>query len=193
MSLILTSPPAIEPISLAVARQHCRIDGTDDDDLLSIYITAARMQCEDLTSRALITQTWDQVLDAFPAEAIKLLKPPVLSVPSLTYVDAAGVTQTLASSLYALDAATPPSGWVLPADGSSWPDTDDVVNAVRLTLVCGYGPAAADVPAPLRSWMLLTLGYLYDQRTAVDMAAKSGALPDRFYHSLLDPYIVFGL
>ncbi len=193
MSLTLIQPPAVEPVSIAIARLQCHVDGTDEDELLSIYIGAARAQAEALTGRALIDQTWQQTLDAFPVEGIQLLKPPVSSIPSVTYVDANGAVQTLSSAGYALDSAASPSGWLLPADGTTWPATDDVVNAVRVQMRCGYGPAATDVPAPLRQWMLRTIAYFYDQRTAADVAGKASALPDRFYHSLLDAYFVPGV
>ena len=53
----VVSPPAIEPVSLDLARQHCRIDSNADDSLIQVYITAARTMAEAYLSRALITQT----------------------------------------------------------------------------------------------------------------------------------------
>lgn len=190
MSFTLITAPAIEPVSLADARLHCRIDSTAEDDLLAIYITAARQMAEELTNRALITQQWRQTLDAWPAEDVRLDRSPQVSIDSVTYIDAAGATQTLSSAAYALDAATSP-GWLIPADGSTWPSTDTVANAVSITYTCGYGAAASDVPAPIRSWILLTVGYLYAQREAVDLTGKASAIPSRFVDRLLDPYIVY--
>jgi uncharacterized phiE125 gp8 family phage protein len=147
---------------------------------------------EERCNRALIHQTWVQTLDQWPLDSdVKLLKAPVSSITSVTYVDAAGATQTLSGSAYVLDAAAPPAGWLLPADGTSWPSTDDVINAVRITMVCGYGADAASVPAPIINWMLLTIAYLYDQRTAVDVSGRAAALPGRFVDSMLDPYVVY--
>jgi uncharacterized phiE125 gp8 family phage protein len=194
MSLTIISAAAAEPITLAEARAQCRIDGTDEDALLEIYIAAARGKAEHITGRRLITQTWRQTLDAFPASSdIRLEVPPVASIAQVQYVDTAGTLQTLAGSAYVLDAATGPAGWLLPADGTSWPSTDDVVNAVRIDIVAGYGAAGSAVPADLRAWLLLTVAYLYAQREAVDATGKSAEIPSRFVDALLDAHRVYGL
>ena len=199
MSLNRTAEPAVEPISLAEARAQCRIDGTAEDDLLAIYIDTARRACEKLLSSALITQDWTQTLDAFPSTGdIKLLKPPVQSILSVTYVDTAGATQTLASDAYVLDGVgdddeAAKTYWLLPADGTTWPATDDVINAVTISMRCGFGDEGADVPGPLRAWMLLNIGLLYAQREAVDATGKSVAVPGRFVDGLLDHWRQYGL
>lgn len=194
MSISIVAAPSVEPVSLAEARAQCRIDGTDEDDLLSIYIAAAREAAEHRTNRRFITQTWLQTLDEFPVTSdIKLLVPPVASVTSVTYVDPEGTTQTLASTAYVLDANAQPAGWLLPADGTEWPDTDDVINAVQITLVCGYGASGSSVPTALRNWMLMTIGYLYAQREAIDGTGRHKEIPSRFVDGLLDPFIVYGL
>ena len=51
MSLTLITPAAAEPITLAEARAQCRIDGTDEDALLTIAIAAARSRAEHETGR----------------------------------------------------------------------------------------------------------------------------------------------
>lgn len=187
MSLTRITAPALEPITLAEARAQCRCDGTDEDALLTIYIQTARQHAEGLLESALITQTWEQTLDAFPTDEIKLLKPPVLSITSVKYVDSSSVVQTITSTDYVLDAATLP-GWLLPADGVAWPQTNDVINAVRIRYTAGFGPAASDVPAPIRAWMLLTVGYLFAQREREDVTGKVAAIPGRYVDSLLDPW-----
>lgn len=193
MALTLISAPSAEPITLAEARSQCRIDGTDEDALLTIAISAAREKAEHETGRRLITQTWRQTLDSFPATSdIQLLVPPAASISQLQYVDATGALTTLASSAYVLDAAAGPAGWLLPADGTEWPDTDDVVNAVRIDIVAGYGADGLAVPANIRAWMLLTIGFMFAQREAIDVTGKAAELPGRWYDSLLDPHRVWG-
>lgn len=192
MSITLITAPEAEPISLAEAKAQCSVDSSDWDTLLTLYIQAARQKAEGELQRALITQTWEQRLDAFPDAEVMLEKPGVLSIVSVKYLDTSGVEQTLAPSAYALDAAASP-GWLYPADGTTWPTTDDVINAVRIQYTAGFGPAAADVPAPIRAWMLLTIGYLFAQREAIDATGKAAAIPSRFVDSLLDPWRVYGL
>jgi uncharacterized phiE125 gp8 family phage protein len=189
MGMTLTAAPAVEPISLAELKLQARIDYSDEDALLALIIAAARAKCESYTGRSLITQTWAQMLDEFPAFEIELLRPPVTAINSVTYIDTAGATQTLSSPLYTLDAATHP-GWLLPAYATDWPDTRDQANAVTITYVCGYASAAA-IPADLRAWLLLTAAFLYAQRETMVLDGKVAEIPGRFIDSLLDPYRVF--
>lgn len=195
MSLTLVAAPSVEPISLAELKLHVRTSGSAEDTLLAIYIAAARRKAEGELGRALVNQTWRQTIDFFPTEnngEIKLLMPTVSSITSVTYIDADGDQQTLSAASYVLDSATSP-GWLLPADGEEWPETDDVINAVSITFVAGYGAAGSDVPADIRSWVLLTAGFLYANREAMDATGRITALPDRWTDRLLDPHRVYGI
>lgn len=188
MSLTLVQAPALEPVSLALAKTHCRIDGTEFDTLLPAWITAARQRAEHELGRALITQTWLLTLDAFPAAEIELPKPRVLAIESVMYLDAAGAEQTLAPAAYALDSYTLP-GWLFPTD--SWPATYDGANAVRVRFTAGYGPAAADVPSQVVAWMLLQIGAMHRHASAVAVGAAVAELPGRFVDGMLDAERVY--
>lgn len=186
MALQLITGPAAEPISADELKLQARVEGSTEDALLSVYIKAARRQCESLTQRALITQTWELLLDEFPACSIKLGRAPALSVVSVKYLDATtGTLTTLDPSSYSVDIATP-GGRIRPIN--SWPATADRPNAVQVRFTAGYGATSADVPEDLRSWVLLTAAYLYAQREAIDTSGKASALPGRFYDALLDDY-----
>lgn len=164
MPLVIISPPVSEPVSIAEAKLQCRVDAdlTADDALISALIVAVREQAEQEIGGALMPQTWERTLDAFPDVEIELGMPPVASITSIKYLDAAGVEQTLSGSAYTLDAVTAP-GWVLPAAGTDWPDTGDYANAMRVRFVCGYADAAS-VPASIKAWMLLHLAEWYASR-----------------------------
>lgn len=191
MTLKLIAAPGEEPVTLAEAKVHLRC-GDDEDALIGVLIQAAREQAEHLLGRALITQTWERVIDAFPACEIELGMPPVASLASIIYVDEAGASQTLDSASYTLDADTLP-GWALPSsDAVVWPSTLDTANAVRVRFTCGYGAAAA-VPAAIKSWMLLRIGTLYKVREEVVAGRSLAELPGGYVDRLLDPYRVWGL
>ena len=51
MTAALITPPTLEPVTLADAKAHLRIDGDDDDDLSPRAIVAARSHVESLTRR----------------------------------------------------------------------------------------------------------------------------------------------
>lgn len=200
MALELVTGPSVEPISLAELKLHVRTSGSAEDTLLAIYIAAARLKAEAELGRALINQTWRLRLDAFggvdaAGEAIneiKIPKPTVQSITSVTYVDTNEDTQTLATNQYTLDAVTSP-GWLYPAVGVDWPETSETLNAVAITFVAGYGATAASVPADIRNWILLTAGFLYANREAMDATGRIMALPNRFLEGLLDPHRVYGV
>lgn len=152
MTLKLIQGPAVEPVSLAEAKLAARVDGTEFDTLIPGLITAARRQAEQVLNRALITQTWELVLDEFPPDEIELGWPKVQGISSLSYIDTSGATVNLDSSRYVLDADNLP-GWVLPAEGTDWPDTYDTVNAVRVRFLAGYGEDATFVPEEIKTWI----------------------------------------
>lgn len=153
MSLDIITPPTIEPVTLAEAKLNLSIDGTESDLLIPRKIKAAREACEQQLSRAILEQTWELAIDAFPDGAIELARPRVLSIVSVKYIDTSGVEQTLSPTAYTLDASTLP-GYVLPAYGTSWPTArDGTANAVRVRFTCGYGSTVASVPESVREWI----------------------------------------
>lgn len=191
MSRKLITPPAAEPILLADAKLHLKAPAsTTEDTLITLMIATAREEVENEIGRALITQTWEKYLDAFP-EGIKLFYPPFISLTSITYVDTAGSNQTLASTEYAVDDKQEPA-WIVPAYGKYWPDTrSDTINAVTVRFVCGYGAAGTSVPSSIRNWMLLRISDMYINRANIVMESGSinvAALPASFADRLLDRY-----
>lgn len=163
-----------EPITPAEAKLHLRVDGTAEDALITALISAARQRCEGELKRALIPQRRILLTDAFPCEID--LGPNVTGITSITYRDANGATQPLASSAYRLAEERT----LVPV--TAWP----VGDTVRVTFTCG-AYTDTTVPAALKSWMLLQIGAMYAQREAV----AGGQLyepPGRFVDGLLDPY-----
>ena len=172
MGLRLTSPPAIEPVSLEEIKLHLRLDsGITEDALLSSLITAARQYCEGFQRRAYITQTWQMWLDRFPAiDNIYLPWPPLQSVSSIKYYDTEGVESTLHDSNYYVDTNSQPGRLSLNY-GKSWPTTAlRPTNGVCVTFVCGYGDTAADVPVKVLYGMKLLIGHYYENREAVSQS-----------------------
>ena len=188
MSLDLITGPSVEPVSLADAKVQCRVEHDAEDTLIGALIVAARRMAEHQTQRALITQTWELTLNAFPDAEIRLDKPKVLSIVSVKYLDAAGVLQTLDPAAYALDATTKP-GFVIPV--SSWPSTYAGANAVRVRFTAGYGPGASDVPADVVAWIQMQIATLYRNREAFAVGYSVTDLPNRFVDGLLDAERVY--
>lgn len=185
--LVRTSDPATEPLSLGDAKEHLRVDYTDDDDLISGLVTAARQHVEETTARALITQTWTLKLDSFPPDTILLPRPPLQSVTSITYLDSDGNSQTLSSDLYDVHTGDVP-GRVTRGYNDTWPLTRGIPNAVTVTFVAGYGAAAADVPAPIVHAMKLWVADAYRNREETITGTVVARM--RSADALLAPYRV---
>jgi len=163
--LTQTVAPSVEPVAVDEARDHLRIDTTDDDALLQSYIIAARTHAENITNRQLVRATFTLKFDQFPA-FIVCPRPPLSSVTSITYTDTAGDTQTFSSDSYSADTNSDP-GRIDLAYGESWPSTRGDHNNIVVTFVAGYGTAATDVPEPIRVAMLMMVGHWYENREAV--------------------------
>lgn len=162
----ITVQPAAEPVTLSEAKLHLKMDDISaDDTLITSLITAARQWCERYCNRAFIEQTITQVYDCFPAsgDVIRLAVSPVGSITSVQYTDDNGDAQTWDSSNYILDSYTEPCE-MSEAYNQTFPNTQDIKNAVTVTYVAGYGNAASDVPAPIKQAMLLMIGHLYMHR-----------------------------
>ena len=167
MGLVLVTAPATEPVTLVEAKAHLRVDVGDDDALISGLVKGAREQFESDTRRALVTQTWDLVLDAFPAEAeLKLPLPPLASVTSITYKDQDGNVLTYPAANYVVDTSEL-FGRIVLKSGFTWPSTTLwAAGAVLVRFVAGYGAAAA-VPQGAKQAILLLVGHWYENREAV--------------------------
>lgn len=186
MPLKLITPPATEPLTLAEAKLHLRVDASDEDTYITGLIQAAREKAEHDTGRSLITQTWELALDEFPTAGIKLQRPPLISITSIKYDDEAGVEQTLSSALYTTDLYET-VGRVMPVYDTDWPNTLDSTNVVRVRYTAGYGSASA-VPQGIKNWMLVVIGQLYEERGMIGQPGVIGTLP--YIDRLLDAYRV---
>ena len=208
MFLASISPPATEPITLAEAKAHLRVDLTDDDALITALIVAARQYAESETGRSLITQSWRLVLDGFPGScgpagtagpipsllpgnAILLDQAPVQSITSIQYLDTGGAWQTLPETEWVAELQSAPAR-ITPAFGKTWPAALPQIGSVKVEFVAGYGEDAA-VPQGIKIWMLLRLAALYENREEVSAMrqGKIEALP--YVDRLLDAYRVIWL
>lgn len=150
-----------------------------DEDLLTALITASRQHVEDITRRALLTQTWDYSIDAWPpGDAIKLPFGSLQSVTSVKWKDTDGTETTLTEGTdYLVETNGPACGRIVLPYGETWPsDTLYPSNPITIRFVCGWG-AAADVPATIRAAVLMVLTDLWENREAQSQAAAYNENP----------------
>ena len=191
MGLVQILAPSEEPITLAEAKLNQRVEHSADDSLITSLIVAARRQAEQRTGRQMITAKWRLTLDAWPdSSIIEPPMPPLISVETVKYTDAAGTLQTLDPSAYQTDTASR-IGRIAPAYSTSWPGARASLNAIQIEYTAGYGAAAA-VPADLKAWMHLALGVWYEQRSAI-VTGTIAELPADFCAALLHDYCIHKL
>lgn len=156
--LKLHTAPTVEPLSVLELLDHLRLpSGGSEDAMLARWLTSARTLVEQATGRALITQTWEYVLDAWPpGRVIELPLPPLVSVTSITTYTPSNVPTTMSSADYLVDIWNQP-GRVALNDGASWPSDLRRVAGIVIRYQCGYGAAGSAVPTPLRDAILSTV------------------------------------
>lgn len=200
MKLKLVTAPSSEPVTLSDAKMHLRVDlsFTNDDGYISGLIMAARAYIEDVTGRALVTQTWDMWLDRWPSvDFIEIPLPPLQSVTSLTYWDVDSAEYSLTENdEFTVDTESL-FGRIILEDDEVWPS--EVLhpnNPIKIRFVAGYldtsspPDSAAGVPAPLKQAIKLLIGHWYSNRMAVS-PDQMGEVP-LGVKSLLAPYRAYG-
>lgn len=162
MFLTLNTAAASNPVSLSEAKAHLRVDGTDEDTLISALIDAATNVVQEQTGRAMVAQTWDYQI-AKPVKRVMLPLAPVASITAMTYFDTDDAEQSLTVGDYYLFKGED-RAYVEPKDTTDWPSMEDRPDALKITFVAG--PVAANILAPLKTAILLLLSHWFENREA---------------------------
>lgn len=188
-SSAITEPDVIgtpeEPITLQQAKNHLRVIGESEDAQIGDMITAARQMLEGRLNRTLVHTGVLEVLDGFYS-GMPLSSVPYLDGLQIEYVDTEGETQTYNESFY-LDARREPAR-IYPLHGESWPAVRSGHGAVILRYHAGYN---GNVPAPLKQWMLLAIGTMYEHRATEVVGTITSTLSEDFMRWLWQPYMVY--
>lgn len=168
---LLTAPVA-EPVTVAEAKAHMRIDHTADDAIIPDMITAAREWVERATGLALITETWRLTLDSWPQTAVELRPAPVQSISAVKTFGVDGASTTLANSAYEL-VSVGRSARMVRTLGSSWVNPARAAGGIEIDFTAGYGDEASDVPRMLRQALLMVLAHHYENRELLDGGSAS--------------------
>ena len=190
MALVMTGAPALEPVTVAEAKAHLRVDGSAEDALIASLILTSRLHIETALGLALITQSWRLQLDFWPDKRdVDLPLRPLQSVDEVRVLDAAGTPAIIAPSLYLIDVASAPPRLVR---RTALPQPGQVARGIEIDLTAGYGAAADDVPAPLRQALLLLVAHWYEHRDPIEIGAEDMAIPS-VVSELLAPFKVVRL
>lgn len=189
MALVPTSLPALEPITLAQAKAHLRLDSADEDALVAGLIAAARLHLEEVLARAMITQSWSYLFDRWPAGSTVRL--PLAPVQSITVVRVYGIDDAavvLPADTYILDGQSRPPRLVRRA-ALAWPRPGRNANGIEIVFVAGHGSLPAEVPQPLRQAILLLVAHWFERREPIEIGTTAIPLPG-MVDDLVAPYRV---
>jgi uncharacterized phiE125 gp8 family phage protein len=177
----------VEPITLAEAKAHLRVDIATDDAYITALIIVARQQAEHEAQRSFAPQTLRIRASDF-GDGVELKRGPVNAITHVRYQDAANVQQTVSASAYYLDR----SGLVpvvRAASGATWPPVYPQNDVIEVQYTAGTWNTGAGVEAPRAAvqYMLLLIGSMYENREA-DAALAVQRMP--YAERLLDAYRV---
>ena len=161
--IAIQTEPTAEPVTLLELRDHLEVIDPVKNEYAEALIKVARQSLEEMTWSAFVTQTWDQWFDGF-ASPLKLKKPPVASITSVTYTDTAGDTQTLSTDVYELGDDNG-IGIVRLKDSQVWPATQPHADVVKVRFATGV--AAASVKAGIKHAIKLLAAHLFEHREPV--------------------------
>ena len=186
-SLVRQTQPAVEPVTLAEAKAHLRVDTADDDALIQGLVRASREWVEQYLDRTLVHTQWVMRFDRFPPDGtldIELPRPPMVAsgtatAVALTFTYENGDTATYSTASFRVDRASTP-GAVKTLYGQTWPPHLQDDNAISVTWWAGYGPSGSDVPQGVKNAMLLYVHELYEKRGNAEPPDAAKALLDAY-------------
>ncbi len=176
MALVMTSGPAAEPVTVAEAKAHLRIDHNTEDVLIGSLILTSRLHIEAALGIALIAQGWRLLLDRWPRGAkVQVPLSPMIGVSEIRVRDADGTPVVVPTEFYAVDAAS--VGPRIVRLAANWPEPGRVTHGIEIDFTAGFGAAASDVPAPLRQAVLLLVAHWYEHRDPIEIGSEATVIP----------------
>ncbi|MBT8124855.1 MAG: hypothetical protein KJO81_08535 [Gammaproteobacteria bacterium] len=172
----LTTAATQIPVSIHRARAHLRVDLADDDVEIYNAIKDATKAAEEYTGRAFCDQVWTAYYDHFP-EILCVLRRPIVSIDSVKYIDIDGNQQTVSSANYRTDLY---HGRIVPAYGTSWPNTRSVINSVEVAYTAGYGTNQSPVgviPNDIQHLILLMVADWMEHKEPTIVGTTVRAIP----------------
>lgn len=189
MNAQLITGPTSEPITVDELKLHLKLDTETfnvEYSLLDDIIETARGYVEDITHRALFTQTWDYYLDEFPSD--NFYKLPFGNLQSVTHIkytdsDSDETTMTVTTD-YIVETNSDQCGRIVLPYGETWPSfTAYSSNPIVTRFVCGW-TTAAGIPFKIKTAIKMIAAKLYENR-GEDIMGQTIA-EDKFFLNLLN-------
>lgn len=160
------------PVSLDAMKTYLRVDGTDEDALITGLMLAAVSYCQDVSNTTFVKSTISVTYADFPGSGIDALGTPAGSpVPtgtalSITYTDEGGVEQTLTLSGGDLVVAKYGQNVVV-IPSADWPSDYDRTGPRQIELAYDVAADTANPGSQIQVAMQMLVGHWYNTRDAV--------------------------
>jgi len=186
--LVLVDNPSTKVVSVTDIKSHLRIDTSDEDALLGMYIDAATEMAENYCGRHFITHEYNLYFNNETSVASLIYPDCVLKTQGsnnpIHWIDSAGVEQE-SSDAY-IDAYSNPSIVYLNSDFTSPTLKDDLANSFWFEFKTGFGDADTDVPEAIKQAIKLIVSDMYyfreDRKRRFPMTSEILLQPYKCYH-----------
>ena len=193
--LVLTDDPATQVVTVAEIKSHLRIDTSDEDTLLGLYIDAATEMAENYCGRHFIEHIYKLVFNSQVEEASLYFPDCTLynattATPTRTeYVQwraasLGGVTQ-YSQAVYIVQYSNPNIVRLSSSFTTSHPAVGGP-DEFWFNFKTGFGAAASDVPQAIKQAIKLIVADMYyfreDRRRTFPMASEILLQPYKCYH-----------
>jgi uncharacterized phiE125 gp8 family phage protein len=162
-SLYRTGAYSFDVVTLARVKEHLRVGGTDEDALITAWISEAIETCQVESGIVLAQSQWEYRADGFETEddgcTIRIPAFPIVGLSDVTYL-ASGSNSAVSYNVDNATVGTRTGRIYLPG---GWPEANGWPECVQIPLTLGF-PSAAAVPAQCVSAILLTVGNRYEHR-----------------------------
>ena len=185
LDITITTPAAQEPVTLTQAKDWMRVDGTNQDTVITDLITDARVWAEEYTRRSFIDRALDVTLDSLPPVGADLYLPfpPVSVLSSVNYDDTSG--QTFPIDVVTEIEVEPSFGLVRVLPGFSWPQD---VRKVNFKYTAGFGSDPPDVPGAVKRAILIAIAQMFEYRVDQTVGAQLSKPQTKASSALLDAF-----
>lgn len=180
--------PSGEVVTLAEVKNHLRIDHNLDDVRIGLYMEAAISRCEKMLHRRLRAQTVQVAYDRVGYINVLPDVAPIREIQAVEYKSLTGWV-----SLSASDYETTSGEFkdVLIDEelvGTIRTEQFDLKHgSERLRIIADVGyETPADVPAPIKAWLLLAIGEMYENAEA---SAETEVKRHSFVDNLIAPFV----
>lgn len=164
----VTTQPVIEPVTVEELKMFARIDGNDEDSLLSSFLQSARSLTEGYLNRALIEQTITLKMDSWPGEAIELPRPPLISITAVETLDEDDTATEYDSDYYYIVTTQEPGLLILKFGVTPPQNTERYYGGYQIRYKAGYGTTSASVPSAIKDSIKQWATAMYENRAIIE-------------------------